>query len=537
MSPLRVAFVVCCIAMSAATVRAQAVEPAPRFDILEFEIEGNTLLPPLAVEAAVLPFMGPGRQIADVNQARDALEKAFQAAGYLTVFVDLPEQRVDSGVVRLAVTQGRVDRLKVTGSQYTSQARIRDTVNELAEGHVPDFNAVQRQIASLSREERQLQPVLRPGITPGTVEAEIQVSDRSPLSADIELNNRHAPDTVPWRLQATLRYDNLFQRDHGLALTLITAPENTSQSRVLSANYAVPLGGEDGGSDTWLTYLVASDSVLEPLGAGTVFGKGVTIGTRWLRSRSGLTANHTLSLGFDYKNIKEQLVAGSDALSAPLRFVTLQAGHTGTWFGERGSTTLASSLTAGLRRVLRRDVDCPGNVGPVDQFACKREGGDGGFFYARSDLRQRWSPAGVPGRFDLRLGAQVATGPLPPSEQYVLGGADTVRGYLEGETSGDHGLLGSLEWRSRNLAPAGDGATVPLDELALLGFVDMARAFIAQPSAGQPARVSLLGTGFGLRVRAAKTVDAELDLAWPLKATRSSPDKQPRLHVRVAAQF
>src|SRR5262245_8674753 len=76
-------------------------EEKPKFDIFEYQISGNTVLPTLAIEKAVYPFLGPGKSIDDVQKAREALEKAYQSAGYLTVFVDIPEQTVEGGIVRL----------------------------------------------------------------------------------------------------------------------------------------------------------------------------------------------------------------------------------------------------------------------------------------------------------------------------------------------------------------------------------------------------------------------------------------------------
>lgn len=536
-----------CFAPAAMQAQAQAPQTpsaaasaaeAPRFAILEYQIDGNSVLPVAAIEKAVLPFMGEGRQLSDVEAARMALEKAYQQAGYLTVFVDLPEQRVDSGTVALRVTEGRIERLRVTGSRYHDPGVIRDKVAALAEGGVPDFNQVQRQLAELSRDDRRLQPVLKPGFAPGTVQAELKVDDKLPLAATLELNNRHAAATAPLRLQASLRYDNLFQIDHGIALTAITAPQATSQASVLAASYSVPTGG----GKTLLASLTTSDSTVEPLGATTVLGKGTTFGLRWLQAFGSTDSSHQVALGADYKNLKESVVSGSnapDTLETPLRYLPFQASHTGTWFSERGQASLTSSFTFGVRRLLRRQVECPGNIGPVDQFACKRQGADGGFSVLRSDLRYTGTLASLPGQVALRLGGQVATQPLVSAEQYAVGGAESVRGYLEAEGSGDHAVLGSIEWRGPNLFvdAKADAAASFWNELVLLGFVDVARAITAQPLAGQAARVSLLGSGIGLRLRMRQNVNADLDLAWPLKATQSSPDKTPRIHVRVSAQF
>ncbi|MFX7712944.1 hypothetical protein ABTJ93_19625, partial [Acinetobacter baumannii] len=83
------------------------------------------------------------------------------------------------------------------------------------EGQVPNFNVVQQQVAALSQTpERRVQPVLRPGREPGTVEAELKVSDKLPLGGSVDINNAAAAGTAALRSAVNLHYDNLFQRDH-----------------------------------------------------------------------------------------------------------------------------------------------------------------------------------------------------------------------------------------------------------------------------------------------------------------------------------
>ncbi len=525
-----------------------AAAPAePRFDILEYEIEGNTVLDAAAIERAVTPFLGPQRQLGDADAARGALEKAYQDAGFLTVFVDVPEQRVDGGVVRLHVQEGRVERLSVTGSRYFSQGYIRAKVPEFAEGQVPNFTEAQRQLALVNRsEERRVQPVLRPGPLPGTVEVDLKVADELPLSGSVEVTNEHAPNTDPMRLSATLRYDNLFQRDHSLAITAITAPTAPSQSSVLVANYTVPL---DSGTSL-VGYGVVSDSQVESLGGTTVFGKGFTLGLRYVLPFGVVEgSSHTLSVGADYKDLKERVAFGTDNISTPLRYLPMQASYNGVWSGDGRLSQLGITATVALRKLLQRDVDCPGTVGPVDQFACKRQGADGGFATLKVDARHN-EPAPFGSLVALRLSGQLATDPLASSEQFSVGGAETVRGYLNAESSGDRGVLGSIEWRSANVSgrvggwfggsvderPA-EGRTPLLSDLSFLGFVDAARVYTIEPSFGQVPRMSMLGAGVGIRLSTRKAFDASLDLAWPMKRTFATPELDPRLHVRVRYRF
>lgn len=528
-----------CLAGGAGLSGAQPAAPEPRFDILEFSVEGNSVLPVRSIETAVTPFLGPNRTMNDVEAARSALEKSYQDAGFLTTFVDVPEQRVDAGEVRLVVLEGKVARLSVIGSRYFSQGLIRERVTELEEGKVPNFNEVQRQLATVNRsEERRVQPVLRPGRLPGTVDVELKVADELPLQGRVELNNEHAADTDPLRLTGSASYSNLFQRDHAISLTASVAPRAPKQAQSAVLNYSIPR--ENG--DTLIGYFAASNSTVETLGGTTVLGDGVTLGVRYVRPFPGPGGSyHSVSLGADLKRLNEQVsFADSTVASTPLRYLPVQAAYNGNWSGDGGVTQLNATLIAAMRKVLQRQVECPladGSVGVVDQFACKRRNATGSFAALRVDLRHTASFGW--GALSARLAGQLSTDLLPSGEQFALGGANSVRGYLESESVGDLGALASVELRSLNLVPHLLGADGPrwLGNLMVLGFVDVGSTTLLEPLPGQQSRVPLLGSGVGLRLTTRPGMTASFDIAVPLRATRVTPDNDPRVHFKLAMRF
>ena len=73
-------------------------------------------------------------------------EKAAKELGDI-VLVDIPEQDVVSGLVRLKVSEAKVERLEVTGSRFFSLGRIKAAVPGLAEGTVPHLPTVQKEVA------------------------------------------------------------------------------------------------------------------------------------------------------------------------------------------------------------------------------------------------------------------------------------------------------------------------------------------------------------------------------------------------------
>lgn len=515
---------------AASAASAKPAEATPAFAVYEYAVEGNTVLPVAAVEKAVTPFLGEGKTFADVDGARAALEKTYQDAGYLSVFVDLPEQAVGDGVIRLVVLEGRIERLAVTGSRYYSQGYIRQQVPELAEGKVPNFNVVQAQLAVVNRtEDRRVQPVLRPGHDNGTVEAELQVTDKLPVHGTVELNNNHAQYTKPWRLQASARYDNLFQGDHSLSMTAIVAPQDVNESKVLMLDYSMP--EPDG--DAWRMSALFSDSSIQALSAATVIGKGFELGLhrQWALPASGNWL-HNLTASVAYKDTKERTLVGSDQLATPIRYVPFGLDYGGSFAHEDGGlSTLSASMTYGFRQLLRRRQDCA-DLGENDQFACKRNNADGGFAYLRLDGRHtqplgRW-------QVDYRLAVQMSSQPLIGAEQFAIGGPGSVRGYLSAEALGDHGVVSSLEVRTPNLVTPG---WWNIEELRTYAFVDAGLVRTIYAAQGQAARQGLGSVGVGLKLRATKALNLTLDLADPFKTGTATGIHDPRLHMALSLDF
>ena len=100
------------------------------------------------------------------------------------------------------------------------------------------------------------------------------------------------------------------------------------------------------------------------------------------------------------------------------------------------------SFVTGFRGNDRRLVDCQGQE--MDQFACRRSGADANFSYLRGDLTYTRRYLGW--EFSARGDFQATASPLVSNEQFLAGGVDSVRGYLEGEVAGDQG------WRLRTEA-------------------------------------------------------------------------------------
>ncbi len=503
-----------------------AAQPAPRFDLLEFAVQGNSVLGTEAIERAVYPFLGEQRSVDDVQSARAALEQAYRDAGYGSVGVDIPEQRVTDGVVRLQVVESRISRTRVTGSRYYSQGYILDKVPGAAEGQVPHFPTLQAELGIVNRTaDRRVSPLLRPGREPGTTELDLVVEDRLPVHGSVELNNRASPNTSSTRLVASLRHDNILQRDHSAGLLVQVSPEQTEEVKVLSATYTMPMGQV--GQDSLLFSFTRSDSqVAAGVADTTVFGKGSIWGLRYNRAvMLGAGAYHLATVGVDSQDFDETIEAGHEAgFATPIRYLPLFAGYLAIVDDEPGRWQFGGSLGAGIR----------GLVNTEEEFANKRFGANGTYLLVKGDAsrEQRLGGGGLVLR--AKAEAQLTADPLISNEQFVVGGVDSVRGYLEAAAVGDIGLRASVELRSPEMARE---SWPLLGGLSVHAFLDGAATELRQPLPDQQSRFRLLGAGFGARLKATPLGSLSLDVGWPLKRLGETARGDLRVHAAGALEF
>lgn len=491
--------------------------------VQEYRVVGARKLEPREIEKAVYPFLGPERSPADVDQARAALEKAYRDKGYQTVSVIIPQQKVKKGVIILEVVETTVGRLRVRGSRYYDIDRIKNKAPSLAEGNVPNFNDVQKDIVALNQQAGlRVTPALRAGILPGTVDIDLNVEDELPLHGSLEVNNRYNSGTTPWRINGGISYTNLWQRGHTLGFNFQVAPERIDDARVFSGYYLLTVPGHD----RWSLVLQAmkQDSDISTLGGAAVAGRGEVYGIRAnvrLPSEAGFF--HSLSLGIDYKDFAEDITIAGSALSSPITYYPISLNYTAVWAGEKNSTELNAGVIFSIR----------GQGTDSDEFAIKRYLADDGFFYFRGDLSHTRKLKGGLEAY-AKIQTQISSGPLVNNEQYAGGGLGNVRGYLESTALGDNGVFGTVELRSPSLLKTSDNGN---NEWRFYVFGDVGRLTLNDPLPEQDSRFDFASVGIGSRFRVLNHLNGSLDAGFPLIRQATTDIGEVLLTVRFWADF
>lgn len=501
----------------------------PSFEITEMRVLGNTVLESRDIEAAVYPHLGPDRTLKDVEAARDALTQAYREKGFGTVFVDIPEQNVEDGIVRLKVTQGRIDRVRISGARYFSNGRIREAIPALKQGETPNLPELQAELARVNQQsrDRSITPVLRAGRTPGTVDVELKVEDKLPVHATFEVNDRYTADTSRTRASVNLSYDNLFQRFHSLSLQYQTAPQEPSEAQVLAATYIMPMPSS---GNMLAVYAVDTDSDVATVGTLSVLGKGRIYGTRYIVPVfNSAEYNDNFAFGVDFKDFKESvLLPDTPVQNTPISYLNWSVTYTGNARSERAVTGFNVGMAFGIRGV--------GNSS--EEFWFKRSTGkpnkgDPSYFYLRAGAeREQALFAGM--KLYGRLAGQYTAQTLISNEQFSIGGAESVRGYLEAAVLGDYGASGTLELRSPSLL-----TRLGNPDLDLVGlvFADAGVIGILEPLDNQMSHADLSSWGVGMRFRTSWGVLASLDWARPLVDARNTEAGDSRLHFQLRYGF
>ncbi|RJR22827.1 MAG: ShlB/FhaC/HecB family hemolysin secretion/activation protein [Nitrospiraceae bacterium] len=498
------------------------------FMIRDFEITGNSLLSPLELRAAVMPFTGTGKTVADVEKARDALERLYHNAGYPSVIVNIPEQTLQDNIVKLEVIEGRIGQVKVTGNRYFTSGKVMRDLKSLWPGRIIYLPDVQSDIAFLNRNpDFKVTPSMSPGKKPGTIDIELKVEDRLPLHGSLELNNRASHDTSELRLNAMVRYDNLWQKEHSLSFQYQASPQKIKEAQVLGASYVLPSPWD---KDRQLAfYGIWSDSDTA-FGEGfKVTGKGEIFGARYVMPLPSYKLyDHNMTLGIDYKHFDQAVgftTESGETTETPVSYLPLSLSYSASLPDELGGTTqFSGGLNLSLRGLGSRETE----------FEDKRFKARANYLYANLGIqRTQKLPLGMV--LFAKVDGQVSDQPLIDNEQYTAGGMDTVRGYKESEASGDNGVHCTLEVSFPDpVETTGIGKWLRTGPYI---FYDVAAMSIKSPLPGQDKSTKIEGAGAGVRGSITKNIEYELDWAVALRSTDRIKSGDQRVHFLVKAIF
>jgi len=507
------------------------VAPDLRFPIVRWQVDGNTLLPATAVDELLAPRTAQDSGLDDIRAAQRDLEAAFRRAGYSAVTVVLPEQDLNSGMVRLRVIEGKVGRVELSGNRHFDEANLRGSIPALREGVTPNARDIDANIRLANESPaKRVGVALTAGRDPGTVDARVDVEDQPPQRFGASLDNTGNASTGHTRVGVSYQHANLWNRDHVVTAHFLTSLEHSDRVQVYSAGYRAPIYAWNSSIDA---YAAKSDTsgVSTATTAGTLSfgGSGTIYGLRYnayLPRFAGI--DQKLIAGFDRRAYDNACTlgafgaagcgaAGADVTVRPLSLA---------WVGQ----LLQPKFQGGLSVAYAHNLPGGSNGSSAD-FEAARSGAA-----TRYDLWRISAQAGftLPADWLLQgiLNVQTTRYALVPGEQFGLGGSTTVRGFIERAVANDKGTSGSIELYTPDLA---SGLKLP-GSLRIFAFHDAGSVSRNQALPGEEARTHLASIGIGARYALAKDLSIRLDVAHATSTGGHDSLKQ-QAHFSVQLYF
>ena len=486
-----------------------------RVEVSRFRITGNKSFGGDLLANLVKPWESRVLDVDGLNEAAGAITRHYQSQGYLLAYAYLPAQKIEQGVIEIAVLEGTVDSVQIVTAQ---DVRLSD---EVIQQHVEGI-AQAPQVLQTDLERRLLllndipgvvaRASFVPGAKPGTADVVVTVAEEDPLVTTLDLNNYGSDSTGEFRLGVQFYLRNLFGLGDSTRVRLQTSKNAELVSG--SINTRVPINGQGLSAEAGisrLTYeLGAPYSALGARGEANVLHLGLI--HQLVR---GLNDNVSLSAGYDYKDLTDviEFISNNKKTSHQLN-LGLTASTRDT-FGGGGLTQSSLGLTTGT---LSWDQ---GAVGTSPS---------GHFSKLTFDVSRRQA-LGADWTLSARLSGQHAFDNLDSSEKYALTGPYGVRAYAPGQASVDSANVMALEL-SRAWLLSGGTFSGSL-------FYDQAHGrFDETPAFGADNQISLRGLGLGLNWANGADLSVSLTAAWRgSKVLSTDGDRKPYVYFQVIKGF
>jgi hemolysin activation/secretion protein len=477
---------------------AQQLPASDPFLVRRIEISGNTLLASAELRSLVQPSEGKMLNLALLQDLAALITKRYQDHGYLLSRAYIPPQTLSDGSVRIAVLEARYGAVSVSNTSRVSDALLSSYLRPLEPGSPVVEDALQRSLLLLSDVPGAVvNATLAPGADPGTTDLQLSASLGAPDSGSFGLDNAGNRYTGRERLSAAVNVDDPLQRGDVLSLNAMTTGPDLSYGRV--GYQALLENGEGttvGGGLSGLYYHLGNG--LSDLHAhGTAEVETLTVLQPVIRSIAG---NLFAQFAFDAKQLRDETDASdihtdrhTDALTTTLA-------------GDRRDSLGISNMSMGLSL---GHLGFDNEAAELANSSTARTGGT----YAKYTLSlARLQALSESNSLYVAVNGQAADKNLDSSEQFFLGGPNSVRAYDVGTIGGAMGALATAELR-HNLGVSSHGTW----QTILFADSGVVRIYKNVFDTGDNS-ATLSGAGIGLNWAGGNGWTAALGVAKPIGA-------------------
>lgn len=470
--------------------------PPQRIRVRKIQVLDSTVFNENDFNPVVKPYEERDLTLEEISQVADAITQLYLNKGYINsrAIPEAQQPGKTDGVVVIRVIEGRLAEINIEGTRRLNPSYIRSRIQLGA--NVPLNTAKledQLRLLRLDPLFKNVEARLRPTGKIGQSILVVRVEEANPLTGSLGVDNYSPPSIGAERLGVELRDRNLTGMGDELAGSYYHSFSGGSDA--FDFSYQVPVNAMNGKVQIRAAFY--RNEITEP--PFDAFGIRANQDLYEINYRQPLMRSpreeFALSLGFTYQdgqtflfdNLATPFGIGPDA-NGVSRTSVIKFGQDYLKRDPRGAWFLRSQFSFGI------DIlDATINNNPTP---------DGRFFSWLGQV-QRVQQLNNDNLLLIQADLQLTPDSLLPSQQFVIGGGQSVRGYRQNIRSGDNGFRVAIE----------DRFTVQRDEsglstIQLAPFLDMGAVWNKSDNPNNLANQTfLVGAGLGLLWNQALGID------------------------------
>jgi hemolysin activation/secretion protein len=408
--------------------------------INQVQLIGNTVLNSEAIALILQPLQGQSVTPEQVKAAAEAITQLYISNGYinsLAQFDQTDPQSIVDGVAQIKVIEGQIERVDIVGTVQTNPDYVRSRV-ELGISEPFNANSVEDQLRLLKADPlfKNIASSLKPSSEAGKSLLVVQVEEANQFGGSVSFDNYSPVAVGSERMGAALTYRNLTGFGDLLAASYYRS--TTGGSNLYDFSYSIPVNPMNG--TVAIRYAPNNYRITDPdFAAFNIRGASSLYDIVY---RQPLIRNpreeFALSLGFAhqtgqtflFENLATPFGIGPDANGISTTSV-FRFGQDYTLRDQDGAWSLRSqfNLGTGLFNATYAEVT------PTASF------------FSWLGQAQRVQVLGSDALLIASIDSQLSANPLLPSQQFTIGGGQSLRGFRQNSRSGDNGIRLSLETR------------------------------------------------------------------------------------------
>jgi len=403
--------------------------------VKDFEVVGSSIFSDRELNQAVKSYRNRPLTLPELFQARSTITKLYTEKGYVSSGAYIPPQELNNGTVKIAVLEGQLEEISVSGTDNLSSNYISSRIKSAAGKPINvDSLLSALQLLRLDPLIDNVSAELSAGIRPGTSLLDIKIQEADVFNISTSFNNSRSPSVGTNQRTIGINHGNLL----GFGDRLNLEYANTNGSNAFDVGYGLPFNSKNGTIEA--AFGTNSNDVIEdPFSPLDIESKSRYYELS-LRQPILLKPTKEFALGMSLTRTESETFLLDDSFQ-------LSRGA-----NEDGETRI-SAVRLFQEFVNRNDKEVLAfrsqfSLG-VDAFdpTINNDGEPDSTFLSWRGQSQWVRRLDEDFLLLLRGDAQLSGGNLVPLEQFRIGGVNSARGYRQDLSLGDSGLFGSAELR------------------------------------------------------------------------------------------